>query len=102
VRAIPPTVGSVTALSDARVRLAISGLPVRACLTKGISSDLHPNAFPMGAFAQTGLHHTGILLECTGDSRFELYVLRTFVVSIWECLIDAALAFGYDTSVEKV
>jgi sarcosine oxidase subunit gamma len=102
VRAIPPTAGSVTALSDARVRLAIAGSPVRDCLAKGISIDLHPNVFAMSAFAQTGLQHTGVLLERTGDSRFELYVLRTFAVSIWEWLIDAALAFGYDTSVEEV
>ena len=75
---------------------------MRDCLAKGISIDLHPSVFPIGAFAQTRLHHTAILLERSGDIRFELYVLRTFAVSIWEWLIDAALPFGYDTSVEEV
>jgi sarcosine oxidase subunit gamma len=97
-RVIPPAVGSVTPLSHARVRLAISGSPVRDCLAKGISIDLHPTVFPIGSVAQTGLHHTGILLERTGENRYELYVLRTFAVSIWEWLLDAALPFGYDVS----
>jgi sarcosine oxidase subunit gamma len=101
-QSVAPTLGTVTPLSHSRVRLAVAGEPVLGLLVKGIALDLHPSVFPIGCAAQTGLHHTGVLLERTAEHRFELYVLRTFAVSIWEWLIDAALPFGYDTSLEQV
>jgi sarcosine oxidase subunit gamma len=99
--AVRPEAGSATFLSHSRVRIAIEGAPVREVLAKGIAIDLHPAAFPVGRFAQTGLHHTGILLERRGADRFELMVLRTFAASIWAWLVDAALPFGYELRVEQ-
>lgn len=98
--AVPPGLGCVTPLSHSRLRLGVQGPPVRQLLAKGIAIDLHPDAFPVGAFAQTGLHHTGIFLERSGDDRFELYVQRTFAAWIWDWLIDAALPLGFDVGVE--
>ena len=95
-RAIPAEAGSVTTLSQARVRIALEGNAVTALLGKLVPVDLRPQSFAVGSFAQTGLHHVGALLERLGPTSFELFVLRTYAASTWDCLIDAALPFGYE------
>ncbi len=99
--AVPPAAGSVTALSHSRVRLGIEGYPVRELLAKGMAIDLHPTVFDVGQFAQTALHHTGVVVERSGETRYELYALRTFAESIWDWLIDAARPFGYEVEVDQ-
>lgn len=96
--ALGPETGSVTDLSQSRVRLRIEGDCVPALLAKGIAIDLAPEVFRVGHYAQTGLHHTGVLLHRTAPSRYELYLLRTYAVSLWEWIADAALALGYDAA----
>jgi len=98
--ALPADVGAISALGHSRVRLAIEGPGVRGLIARGIAVDLHPDVFPVGAFALTGLHHTGVLVERGGAERYELYVWRTYAVSLWEWLIDAALPLGFDVQVE--
>jgi sarcosine oxidase subunit gamma len=83
----------VTPLSSSRTRISIEGRAARDVLRKGIPLDLHESAFTPGKFAQTGLHHTPVLLHCTAESRFELYAMRTFALNVWEWLEDAALEF---------
>jgi sarcosine oxidase subunit gamma len=95
-RAIPADAGSVTDLSHARVRIALEGSAVTALLGKLVAVDLRPRAFAAGSFAQTGLHHVGVLLERTGPDSFEIYALRTYAASTWDWLIDAALPYGYE------
>jgi methylglutamate dehydrogenase subunit D len=99
-RAVTADVGTVTDLSHGRVRLALQGPQARAVLAAGISVDLHPRSFAVGAFAQTALQHAAVLLERCAPDRYELYVLRTFAVSVWEWLLDAALPVGYEIGVE--
>ncbi|MBS0389085.1 MAG: hypothetical protein JSR15_11455, partial [Proteobacteria bacterium] len=94
--AIDPAVGSVTSLSHARARISLRGATARTVLAKLLSIDLAPEVFCVGEARQTGLHHTGVLCERTAADRYDLYVLRTFAATIWECLADAALEFGYD------
>jgi sarcosine oxidase subunit gamma len=88
------SIALVTPLSHSRTRIVIEGAPARDVLAKGIPLDFHESAFTPGMFALTGLHHTPVLVHCTGEDRFELYVLRTFALSIWEWLCDAALEFA--------
>ena len=99
-RAVPADVASLTVLSHARVRIALQGGAAVALLGKLVSVDLRPQAFAVGRFAQTGLHHVGVLLERLGADSFELYVLRTYAASTWEWMIDAALPFGYEVMSE--
>jgi sarcosine oxidase subunit gamma len=94
--ALDPAVASVTSLSHARTRIALRGERVRTVLAKLLSIDLAPEVFAVGEARQTGLHHTGVLCERTAADRYDLYVLRTFAATLWECLVDAALEFGYD------
>jgi sarcosine oxidase subunit gamma len=83
----------VTPLSSSRTRISIEGRAARDVLRKGIPIDLHEAVFQPGTFAQTGLHHTPVLLHCTAEHRFELYAMRTFALNVWEWLEDAALEF---------
>jgi len=85
---------AVTSLSHSRTRIFLEGAPARDVLAKGIPLDFHENAFKPGMFAMTGLHHTPVLVHCTGRDRFELYALRTFAVTVWDWLTDAALEFA--------
>ncbi len=84
---------AVTPLSHSRTRIYLEGEPSRDVLAKGIPLDFHKSAFTPGMFAMTGLHHTPVLVHCTADYRFELYALRTFAMSAWEWLTDAALEY---------
>jgi heterotetrameric sarcosine oxidase gamma subunit len=93
---VSPTVGSVTPLSHSRTCIWIDGPSSREVLATGIAVDLHPDVFHRYCFALTGLHHTPLMILRSGESRYELYALRTFALWTWEWLIDAALPFGYD------
>ncbi len=97
-RAIPVSLGSVTLLTG-RIRLTVEGPEVRLLLCKGIALDLHPRRFKVGRLAQTELHHSAVVLLRTGESCFDLYILRSFAASIWDWLIDAALPIGYDVAI---
>ena len=93
---VPPTVGSVTPLSHSRTCIWIDGPSSREVLATGVALDLHQDVFRRYCFALTGLHHTPLMILRSGESRYELYALRTFALWTWEWLIDAALPFGYE------
>ncbi len=97
--AIAPAIGSVTPLSHSRTCITVEGAAARELLAMGIPLDLHPEAFRVGRFAQTGLHHTPVLLLRAGEDRYEIFALRTFALSVWDWLADAALPLGYDVVV---
>ena len=86
-------VAILTSLSHSRTRIFIDGAPARDVLAKGIPLDFHPAVFKPGMFAMTGVHHTPVLVHCVSDSRFEIYALRTFALSVYDWLTDAALEY---------
>ncbi len=86
--------GILTPLSHSRTRIFIEGAPARDVLAKGIPLDFDVHEFKPGMFAMTGLHHTPILVHCTETSRFEIYALRTFALSVYDWLTDAALEYA--------
>jgi sarcosine oxidase subunit gamma len=100
-QAVPPDSGTVTGLSGARICLRLEGAAAGDVLAHQVALDLDLTQFPAGHFAQTGFHHTGVLLDRRGRERFELYVLGTFAASIWDVLIDTALPHGYQVGVES-
>jgi methylglutamate dehydrogenase subunit D len=97
---VPPAMGAVTSLSHSRTRIFIEGEPVREVLARSIPLDFHPSVFAIGQFALTGIHHTPVLVHRTGEQRYEIYAMRTFALSVWEWLADAALPFGYEVAAE--
>ncbi len=100
--ALSPDAVSVTSLDGARTHLLIEGPCARTLLARLVAIDLHPDVFPMGGFAQTGIHHVGGLLLRASEDRFEFFALRTFAASTWEVLLDAARSFGYEIAQERM
>ncbi|MFT3989657.1 sarcosine oxidase subunit gamma [Aestuariivirga sp.] len=85
---------AVVPLSHSRTRILIEGGPARDVLAKGMAIDFHPKVFTPGMFAMTGLHHMPVLVHCVDENRFHLYAMRTFAMTVWEWLTDAALVFS--------
>lgn len=90
----------VTELGHSRTVLRVTGPAARRVLAKGLPVDLDPRVFPPQAFAQSAIHHIGLLIHRVdeGDDAlpvFELYVARGFAVSFWDWLTEAATEPGY-------
>jgi methylglutamate dehydrogenase subunit D len=83
-----------TSLSSSRTRIEISGPSARDVLSKCAAIDFHKNEFKPNSFVQTGIHHVPVLIHCIGTDQFHIYVMRTFALSIWDHLTDAALEFA--------
>ena len=97
--AFAPEEAVVTQLGQSRTVLRLTGPHVRQTLAKGLPIDLHERAFAPGAFAQSALHHVGVLLHrhdlpAEAPPQFELYIPRGFALSIWEVLIEAGEEYG--------
>jgi len=92
---LPDAEGAIVELTHARTRMFVEGPEAAEVLRRGAPLDFHDSAFPVGAFAQTGIHHTPVLIHRTGEQRYELDALRTFALTVWEWLADACLPWGY-------
>jgi heterotetrameric sarcosine oxidase gamma subunit len=83
-----------TPLSSSRTRIAVEGEHARAVLAKLSAVDFHPKEFKVDMFVQTAIHHTPALIYCLEENAFHIYAMRTFGLSVWEALTDAALEFA--------
>ncbi len=90
----PGDVAAVTDLGHARTALRAEGPKVRDLLAKLCTLDVDPTVFPPGSCAQTQLGQAGVLLYCRAQDGFDVFLPRSFAVSAWESIIDAALEFG--------
>ena len=79
--------------SHKHVGLVLDGPAAEAVLQKGLSVDLDPSAFPVGAAIQAGLAgHAVLVLREAGD-RFFLAVGRSFAADLIEWLYVTAAPF---------
>lgn len=90
----PGDVGTVTDLGHARTALRVEGPKVRDLLAKLSILDVDPAVFPPGTCAQTQFGQVGVLLYCRLRDGFDLFLPRSFAVSVLEAVMDAALEFG--------
>ena len=97
--AIPAEQGVVTELGHSRTVMRISGASTRDVLARNFAIDLDPSVFPPGSFASSSMHHTGAMLHYVRDLGaapvIDLYLLRTFALSLFEGLCVNADGFGY-------
>jgi heterotetrameric sarcosine oxidase gamma subunit len=86
-------------LSHSRSVITIAGPAAIELLMRVVAIDLDPAVFPIGSFAQTGLHSVPVLLHLpqpgSAAADFELHVPSSFAGAIWELLAEHACAFGY-------
>jgi len=91
--ALDATDGTVLDLSHARTVIHVSGTNALDLMARMAPLDLRPAAFPEGSVANTGLHHVGVTIAAH-DGGFDIYVLRSFGLAVWEMLILSAAQFG--------
>lgn len=87
LREITATLPAGIYLSDqshGRVRIRVSGDRAVELLAKGTAVDLHLATFPVGAAAITLFGHISVHLARTGETEFELTVLRSFAEALYE------------------
>lgn len=80
----------VTDLSHARFRIRVQGPKARDILQSGIAIDLRDAAFPQGHSAPVAFRDIAVVLHAEGNETFDLYVFRSYALSLWEWLADAA------------
>jgi sarcosine oxidase subunit gamma len=85
--------GTVLELSHARTVIHVSGPRALDLMARMVPLDLRPATFPEGAVASTGLHHLGVTIVAR-NGGFDILVLRSFGLAVWETLIDSAAQFG--------
>ena len=85
--------GTVLNLDHARTVIHVSGPNALDLMARMVPLDLRPAAFPEGSVASTGLHHVGVTILAR-DGGFDLMVLRSFGLSVWEILAESAAQFG--------
>ncbi|HUF87131.1 MAG TPA: sarcosine oxidase subunit gamma family protein [Thermohalobaculum sp.] len=90
---LDPADGTVLELGHARTVLHVAGPRAVELMARLVPLDLRPAKFPEGAVAGTVLHHVGVTILAR-DGGFDLLVLRSFGLAVWETLIDTAAQFG--------
>jgi sarcosine oxidase subunit gamma len=93
--ALTSTPATLTELSHGRTVFRIAGRSSRDLLAKGCGVDFHPRAFPAGSCVQSLLGHVAALLHAVDDApSFDLYVARSYALTVWEWLTESATGFG--------
>lgn len=85
---------AIVDLGHSRSGLRIAGAPAAELLSKGVDIDLHPEAFPPGAVAQTVVHHIGVTMLRRAPDVFDLYVYRSLAVDFADWLQAAGAEYG--------
>ncbi len=81
-------------LGHARTVVRLDGEATADLLARLTSVDVRDVSFPVGAFAQCGIHHVGVLLERLDRQSFRLMIPYTWSASLVSYLMDTALPFG--------
>ncbi|WP_158693490.1 aminomethyltransferase family protein [Neorhizobium alkalisoli] len=79
---------AVLDLSEARVCLTLEGAGAAGLLSRVIALDFSEAAFPVGTFAQTALHHVGVLVDRPGRDQFTILIPTTWTTSLIGLLTD--------------
>ncbi len=89
---------AVTAQGHGRLCLRLAGPALRAVLAKGSTLDFHHRGLAPGDCPQTPIGHFASLIHCRAPLEADVYVARSYGVSFWEWLSDAAAEYGYQVA----
>ena len=90
----PSSKAVVTELGHSRTVIRIGGPNARDLIARFLAVDTDPALFPAGGVASAGLHGIGVTLHHVSDGVYDLYVPRTFALSIVEALVEVAEQWG--------
>lgn len=83
--------GALVDVSHGFCVLRLEGAGARALLARLCPIDVHPAAFAPGHCSSSNLEGHRVLIDVPDDGpAFELFVERSYSLSFWECLVDAA------------
>ncbi|MBD8877176.1 sarcosine oxidase subunit gamma [Roseibium polysiphoniae] len=80
--------------SHGRTRIKVSGPKVTQMLAKGTAIDLREHQFAPGQSAPTLFGHISAQLTRVSPENFEILVLSSFALSLWDSLIVMGREFG--------
>ncbi|HZV25090.1 MAG TPA: sarcosine oxidase subunit gamma family protein [Acidothermaceae bacterium] len=93
--ALTSTPATLIDLGHGRTVFRIAGCSSRNLLAKGCGVDFHSRAFPVDSCAQSLLGHVGALIHAVDEApSFDLYVARSFALTVWEWLTESAIEYG--------
>ena len=90
-----PDVGVRLEITQSRVWIKISGSHAETLLNHFLPLDLREGAFPVGHVASSAMHHVGVTLW-RNDTHYNLFIPRSFAVSLWEMLCESAEQYGLE------
>lgn len=77
-------------LGHGLVRIRVSGPSASELLASGTSVDLDPSVFGEGAATATAYRGVPIVVHASAAGTMDVYCPRSYAVSLWEWLTDAA------------
>lgn len=84
---------SVSDQSGAYMHYRLSGEGARIVLQRGLSIDLHPDAFGEGAVLTSVIAHVGVLLWCRNQApSYDLAIYRSYADSFLHWLEESIAA----------
>ena len=90
-----PEILATLDLSHSRCVISVKGPAVETLLAMVAPLDFSLSAFPVGNFAQTGIHHVSVLIRRNGPHSFEIFAPVTWAASLWDYLRTNAAGVGY-------
>lgn len=85
-------------LSHSRTAISVGGPSAEQIMARLAGIDFRLSAFPVDHFAQTGMHHVGVLIYRPAAESFHIVVPVTWAQSLWEMICLTAAPFGYTTA----
>ena len=92
----PSSSAVVTELGHSRTVLRISGANARDLIARFLAVDTDPALFPAGHVLSAGLHGLGATLHHVVDGTYDLYLPRTFALSLTEGIVEVAEQWGVE------
>jgi sarcosine oxidase subunit gamma len=86
----------VTELGHSRTVLRISGPKARDLIARFLAIDLDFALFPVGRVTAAGLHGLGVMLHHVTSGTYDLYLPRTFALSLAEGILEVAEQWGVE------
>ncbi|MEM6303902.1 MAG: sarcosine oxidase subunit gamma family protein [Pseudomonadota bacterium] len=85
---------AVLDLGHARAVITLEGSCARDVLSTVVALDMRERTFPAGCYVQTVVHHVGVMIHCTGDDSFDIFVPASWAETIWDFVFCNAVSFG--------
>ncbi|MEM7669438.1 MAG: hypothetical protein AAF317_09855 [Pseudomonadota bacterium] len=85
--------GTVVDLSHARTVIRIDGAAMPDLMAREMALDFRAAAMPDGRVATSGIHHIAVTTHVR-DGGLDLYLFRSFSLTLWEHLVETAGQFS--------